>query len=250
MPDAQAILRAREVLGAPTVALADALLAAAAAVDSVRHDVPRGVETASAAMALAGPLDALREAAINADAAARPFSDDGRVGRAAEVVLSAAEVGLRAADEGAAQAAALERLSGFDQRMGEAVTGWAQSGSQGQRRAQLAALAEELDEIAAQAAVDQPVPESCPAFRDARARWAERLAAQTRELAQTATSSGGSEFDQLLEQFQADPYGEDRLAVDAADRECWARESTLAQAAAGITEQVETLEALLQSSAG
>jgi hypothetical protein len=245
--DVAGIRDARETLGAPTVALADALLAAAAAVDSVRHDVARGMETAAAAQALNGPLDELRAAALAADAAARPLLGDDRIGRAAEVVSSAAEVALEAADQGAAQAAALERLSGWDQRMTEAVVAWTVPGSQSERREQLSALAGELDAIAEQAAAEQPVPEGCPAFRDARERWAGRLADQTRELAASATSGGGGTFDELLERYQADPFGEDRLAVDATDRECWARQSTLAQAAAGIRQQVETLEALLQA---
>jgi hypothetical protein len=161
-------------------------------------------------------------------------------------VIAAAEAGLRAADDGSAQAASLQRLSAWDQALADAVSAWDAPGSQSQRREDLAALAEQLEGIAAEAAVDQPVPEACPALRDARARRAARLADRTRQLQATASSAGGSTYDDLRATFTADPYGEDPLAVDAADRECWARSSVLAQAAAGITGQVETLEALLQ----
>jgi hypothetical protein len=237
---------ARDALGGPAVALADALLAAAAVVDRARHDTQRGAETSAAAGMAVGPLDALREAAIAADAAARPLAGEDRIGRAADVVIEAAEVGVRAADEGAAQAAALVRLSAFDQRMSDAVATWDAPGSQSDRRTALGSLAAELDALAAEAAAEPAVPEACPALRDARARWAQRLAAGTRELAASATSAGGTEYDQLIATYAADPFGEDRLAADAADRDCWGRESVLARAAAGIRTQVETLESFLQ----
>jgi len=240
------VTAAREALGAPTVALADALLATAAAADAARHATPRGAETARAATALAEALPALRDAALAADAAARPLSGPDRSGRAADLVTAAAAAGLRAADDGAAQAAALERLSGFDERLVAGVAAWEQPGSQSALRTSLAELADELDALVAEATAEPAVPEGCPALRDARVRRATLVADRTRELAATANSAGGARYDAERAAFAADPYGEDPLATDAADRDCWGERSVLAQAAAGIRGEVETLESLLQ----
>lgn len=253
---------AREALGGPTVALADALLATAAAADAARHATPRGAQTAEAAAELAGALPALRDAALAADAAARPLlapdgapggaagGASGRIGRAAGVVTGAAAAGLRAAEDGAAQAASLERLSGFDEQLAAAVSAWEQPGSQSVLRAALGELADDLDALAAQAAAEPAVPEGCPALRDARVRRATLVAERTRELAAAANSAGGERFDAERIAFSADPYGEDPLAGDAADRDCWGEGSVLAQAAAGIRGEVETLESLLQPERG
>lgn len=243
---------AREALGEPAVALADALLAAAAAVDAARHETPRGTATRQAATALTERFEALRAAALEADAAGRGLGADaaldseGRVARAAAVVTEAAAVALRAADGGAAQAAALERLAGFDERMDQAAAAWDAPGSQSQRRAALDEQAAALDALAVQAAAEQPVPEDCPAQRDARVRWAGLLAERTRTLQSLATGGTGDRYDAERAAFGGDPFGEDRLAVDAVDRDCWAAESVLAQAAAGIRGEVEALEALLR----
>jgi len=245
-PDAAQVSAAREALGGPTVALADALLAAATAADAARHATPRGAEAAAAARALADALPALRDAALAADAAARPLSGPGRVGRAAAVVAGAAAAGLRAADDGAAQAAALERLSGFDERLAAAVAAWEQPGSQTTLRASLGELAESIDALVAEATAEPAVPEGCPSPRDARVRRATLVAERTRQLAATANSASGARYDAERAAFAGDPYGEDPLAVDAADRACWGERSVLAQAAAGIRGEVETLESLLQ----
>lgn len=246
-PDAAAVTAAREALGAPTVTLADALLTTAAAADAARHTTPRGAETGAAATALGEALPALRDAALAADAAARPLTDGpDRIRRAAELVSGAAAAGLRAADDGAAQAAAVQRLSEFDTRLADAVGAWDQPGSQSARRTALTALAGELEALAAEATAEPAVPEGCPAPRDARVRRATLLAERTRSLAATANSAGGERYDAERAAFAADPYGEDPLAVDAADRDCWGEQSVLAQAAAGVRGEVETLESLLQ----
>jgi len=238
---------ARAAMGGPTVALADALLAAAAQVDAARHSQPRGAMARQAAAAVQASLQELRDAALAADAAARPLAGDDRIGRAADVVTDAASVGLVAADDGAAQAAALERLSTLDERLEGVVAVWTEPGSQSEQRAALATAAADADAVAVEAAAEPAVPEGCPALRDARVRWAQLVAERSRRLAELATSAGGSEFDARRAEFTDQPYGEDRLAADAADRGCWAERSRLAGAAAGIRNQVETLEALLQS---
>lgn len=228
------------------VDLAEALLAAAAAVDAARHAAPRGTPASTAATDSARPMEQLRRAALDADAAARGVAQQGRIGRAAGLLRDAGAVALRGADAGAAETAALERLGGLDIAMDEATAGWDAPGSQSERRAALAALATELDGLAAAADAEQPVPEACPALRDHRGAWARLLAERTRTLEASATSATGAQYDQQRAAFAADPYGQDRLAADAADAECWAEHSVLAQAAAGIRDQVAALEALLQ----
>jgi len=246
-PDPAAVRQARDTLGGPMVALADALLAAAAAVDQVRHATPRGVPVQEAAAALEQPLAAVRDAAVAADAAARPLAGEDRIGRAAGVVVDTAAVAVRAADEGVAEAAALTRLAGLDVALDAAVAEWDAPGSQAERRAALTAQAGTLADLAGQVAAEPAVPPACPALRDARARWVGLVAERTATLADLATSSSGGDYDEQRAAFAADLYGEDRLAADAADRPCWTGESALAAAAAGITAQVEALEALLQA---
>lgn len=246
-PDPAAVRRARDTLGQPMVALADTLLAAAAAVDQARHTAPRGAPVQQAAAALEQPLAAVRDAAIAADTAARPLAGQDRVGRAAAVVVDTAAVAVRAADEGSVQAAVLTRLAGFDVALDAAVAEWDAPGSQAERRTALAEQAEAVAALTAQAAAEPPVPEPCPALRDARVRWAGVVAERTETLAGLATSGQGGAYDEQRTAFAADPYGGDRLAADAADRPCWAEHSILATAAAGITAQVETLESLLQA---
>jgi len=246
-PDDGEVQTARAALGEPVVALADALLVAAAEVDAVRHEVPRGAPARAAASALPERFEALRAAALDADEAGRGLgADEGRVGRAAALVTEAAAIALRAADAGAAQAAASERLAGIDERMDQAVAAWDAPGSQSGRRAALGEQAAALDALAADAAAEQPVPEGCPAQRDARVRWAGLLAERTRTLQSLATGETGDRYDAERAAFRADPFGEDRRAVDAADRPCWEQESVLARAAAGIRAEVEALEALLR----
>lgn len=240
------MVAARTRLANPMVALADALLASSDALDQARHALPRGEEVRAAALDLTVDLGALRAAALSADAAARPLEGEGRVGRAAEIVTDAAEVGVRAADEALAHAAALERLASLDVRMDGAVAEWDAPGSQAERRAVLGEQATAMDTLRAEAEVEPAVPEQCPAQRDSRVRWAGVVAGRSRELAALATGQSGEAYDQLRLSFRGAPFGEDRQALDAADRGCWAENSTLAQAAAGIREQVETLESLLQ----
>lgn len=241
-----AVDAARAALGEPVVTLADAVLAAAAEVDAARHETPRGAAAGDGAAALPGRLEVLRTAALAADDAARDLPAEGRVGRAAGLVSEVSAVALRAADDGAAQAAALERLSAFDVRMDQAVAAWDAPGSQSRRREALAELAQQLDALAAEAAAEQPVPDGCPGPRDARVRWATLLAERSRALGALATGATGDRYDAERAAFGATPFGEDRLAVDAADRPCWEERSVLAAAAAGIRGEVETLEALLR----
>ncbi len=188
----------------------------------------------------------MRDAAVAADAAARPLAGEDRIGRAAGVVVDAAAVAVRAADEGAAEAAALTRLAGVDVALDAAVAEWDAPGSQAQRRAALTGQADALAGLADQIAAEQAVPPACPAQRDARARWVGLVAERTATLADLATAGSGGDYDAQRAAFAADPYGEDRLAADAADRPCWTAESVLATAAGGITARVEALEALLQ----
>lgn len=228
------------------VALADALLAASAALDEARHALPRGEAVRAAARDVTVDLDGLRAAALSADAAARPLRGEGRVGRAAEVVTDAAEVAVRAADEAVAHAAALERLATLDVRMDAAVAEWDAPGSQADRRMVLADQATAMDALGTEAAAEPPVPEQCPGQRDSRVRWAAVVAERSRALAALATGQSGERYDELRRSFGDAPYGEDRQTLDAADRGCWAEHSVLAAAAAGIHQQVETLESLLQ----
>jgi len=240
------ILAARTALGEPMVALADALLTSSSALDGARHVLPRGEPVRAAARDLTVDLDALREAALVADRAGRQLDGDGRVGRAAEVVTGAAEVAVRAADEAVAHAAALERLAMFDVRMEAAVAEWDAPGSQADRRRVLDEQAVAMDALRVEAMAESAVPEACPAQRDSRVRWAGVVAERSRALGAVATGQSGERYDELRRSFGDAPFGEDRQVVDAADRGCWAENSTLAMAAAGIRGQVETLESLLQ----
>jgi hypothetical protein len=245
-PDPERIRAARETLGEPMLAVARAVLSAERALDAVRHEVPRGRDMAGAVDGLSHEAAALQEAAAAAEAAGTEVADEPEpVAEAADVVATAAAAARSAAGGLEQEAAALAGAAAHDVALDAAVDRWAEPGSQSQRRAALDALAGDLDAARTQAQGLQPVPEGCPGLAERRVRWTEVLAQRTRRLGETATSAGGSTFDELLASFRRDPYAEPRLRADAEDRGCWREHSEVVQAAAEIRELVERLEALL-----
>lgn len=246
-PGAPAVAEARQTLGAPMIALAESLLALRAAVDTVRHETPRGTEVMAAVSAVEPLIVEVESATAGADAAAREIGlTEDRVGRAATVVADTAQVAARASADARAELAALSALAQLDVEMDGIAAGWDAPGSQSARRAALAALGARADALAEQARLEPALPAKCPALRDHRVAWASLLAERSRALGALATGSSGERYDAQLAAFDADPYGEDRLAADTADRPCWQQSSVLAQAAEGVRAQVAALESLLR----
>lgn len=246
-PPASKVTAARAALGDPMVALAESLLQLSDAVDTVRHETPRGGELVANVDAVLPLVTALETATANADRAARDMGlTDDRVGRAATVVADTAEVAARAGADASAELAALRQLAELDVAMEAVVATWDAPGSQSARRSALAEAGAQADALAEQARAEPALPADCPALRDHRVTWAGTVAERSRALSALATGSSGAEHDAQLATFDAEPYGEDRLAADAADRPCWRQSSVLAQSADGVRGQVAALESLLR----
>jgi hypothetical protein len=254
-PALAVIREARAALGMPSVALAEALLSLSAGVDDLRHEVPRGVGVQDAAPRVEALVAEVRSAADAAEAsitAVAPSDVDasepaGRaeVDAAVEAVSALVGQARAAADAAEAELPPLLALADLDVRMDAAVEAWGEPGSQSQRRAALAELAEHLDALAIEAAQVEAVPAGCRQPVDARPRWAALLAERSRRLGELATSAGGDEYGELLSAFEREPYGEDRRAADAAARRCWSEASPVAAAAVAAPGHVDDLEAAL-----
>jgi hypothetical protein len=246
---------ARAALGPPAVALAEAVIGLRDLLDRARHEVERGAPMAAELEAVPGQVTAVRAAADDAEAAlgevvasARPAGADAEdagaapVGAALDAVTAAVAEARSAADAAEDEHAALLALAELDRRLEAAAAAWEEPGSQSERRVTLGALADDLDAIAGEAAALPVAPAACPALPEQRERWAELLAEHSRRLQERATSGGGAEYDELRRAFGRDPFGEDRRAADAADRDCWRAASPVAEAAQRAPENVEALE--------
>jgi hypothetical protein len=246
-PSLALVREARAALGPPTADLAESLLTVAEQLDTVRHEVPRGETMRAAVDEVRAEVASLRAAADAAAAAAAPLRDaQSRAVRDAAVLVAERADSTRAAARAAeAELGALAALAEVDVALDGAVAAFDVPGSQSERRAALTEQTKTLAALAARAAALAPVPAECGALRDSRIRWAALLRERAQKLAASATGASGQLYDAYREAFAADPYGQDRLALDASDRACWQEHSLVAQAAAGVRADVERLEALL-----
>jgi hypothetical protein len=161
------------------------------------------------------------------------------------VVGEIAAAARTAADSVEREAAALAAAAAHDVALDTAVQRWAEPGPHSQRRAALDALADELHGALAEAGALPAVPEECPGLVERRVEWTEVTLRRTQRLAETATGAAGGAYDDLVSSFGRDPYGEDRVTADAADRGCWQEHSEVARAPDEVRARVEELEALL-----
>lgn len=240
------LLAAQTALPDPTISLAEALVQTQRRLDEIRHEVPRGEPTKIALASFTAQIGELRGRAALADTVVNKLDeDDPLVRQAARVVRDLLKLAETVAVAAEREATAYTRLTDLDLAMDRIVAGWDGPGSQNQRRADLAALAAEADDLAAEADDQTPAPEACSALRDHRVRWAQLLAERSTMLAQTATSTGGAAYDELRDRFRPQPYGQDRLTADAADRACWSEHSPVAPATTQARAAIEQLRDLL-----
>ena len=217
-------LRAR--LGPPMVALAQALERAEEMADSARYRVERGEAMREALALLRGTLDDVRSQAGELAHAAIGMREP----QAAAIARQSVDLALLAADDADQEIAVLAPLVDADTLMDQVVASW--------RAAPDVALAGRLDQVAAQMAAAPVRPEECRALWDNRARWAELVAARTGRLAQDGAERDG---------YLANPFGEDRRAADAADRDCWRRHGALPRANADLRPLVERFSELTRA---
>ena len=86
-------------------------------------------------------------------------------------------------------------------------------------------------------------------MRDNRVRWATVVQTRSQTLADLVSGVGGAmaaEYDATRDAFRALPYGEDRLAADAADRGCWLDNSPVADAVERARAAIVQLRALFK----
>ncbi|HUG85460.1 MAG TPA: hypothetical protein VMM13_12895, partial [Euzebya sp.] len=69
---------------------------------------------------------------------------------------------------------------------------------------------------------------------------------RTAQLRDAAVAAEGLGYDHLLQEFEAEPYGEDRVAADAESRSCWAARSTLPDVGSAIDRHLAAVEEALE----
>lgn len=248
-PGDAAVLQARSVIGDPVLAVADPLVELRDRIDAIRHEVPRGATQQAAMEALRAELavlaqdgEALRDVA---DGLRTPDLADGRVAAAADAAESLADVAARAVAAAEQDLDALAPLLADDLALDAIVAAWDDRGSRSQRLEALTALAEVADaQVATTRRLDVP---GCVDLRTDRIRWAELVAARTRELRDAVEGREGTRFDELRERFQRAPYGEDRAVADSESRVCWAAEEPFGTLAAAATDLVADIDRALGS---
>lgn len=248
-PGDAAVLQARAVIGDPVLAVADPLLELGGRLDAIRHEVPRGAAQQAAVEALRVDLATLAQAgeALRdvADGLRTPDLADDRVAAAADAAGSLAELAAEAVEEAAADLDALAPLLADDLALDAIVAAWDDRGSRSQRLEALTALVEVADaQVAATRRLDVP---ACVDLRTDRIRWAELVAARTRELRDAVAGREGTRFDELRERFQRAPYGEDRAVADSESRVCWAAGEPFGDLAAAATDLVADIDRALGS---
>ena len=236
------LVRSRELLGGPIVALAEAAQVLADDLDAARHEVARGDGVLAALEAVGEDIAALRRTANDVLAAARLTPMEDAVAVAQRAVTDA----LAAADAGKAEADHLRALARIDRRLLHIAAGWDRPGSQSEQRARLTAHDDVIAEIARLAGRLRAQPRACPALSRHRVAWARLVRSRTRELAEHANSFSGERYDELRDGYRRSPLGENPLEADAADRTCWTTNSDVPNTADDLRKRVEELEQVLQ----
>ncbi|MBA2730496.1 MAG: hypothetical protein H0U48_07070 [Euzebyaceae bacterium] len=131
------VVQARDALGEPVVALAEAVLRVADDLDTIRHSTPRGREMRRALDAVPPDVDDLRRAAD----AVRASADEAPDSETAALVLQAADAGEEAARVARAELRFLREVAEVDSELAAATATWDKAGSQSERRARLAEVA-------------------------------------------------------------------------------------------------------------
>ncbi|MGH8901542.1 MAG: hypothetical protein ACRDYA_07635 [Egibacteraceae bacterium] len=248
-PDPAAVAVARSTLRAPAIALGEALLRTQRSMDKIRHEVPRGQAMKDALGAVPGELATLRSSADQLDALADTL-DEGHpvVGQAAQTVRDLVGLARTVAAAAESEANAYSRLAELDAALDEIVVGWDEGGSQRERRSALRASAKQATTLAERAAAEPPMPGACPALRNNRARWGGLVGERSGKLAELATSTGGTAYDEFRDRYRPQPYEGDRIATDAADRTCWVAHSAVAAAETKARAAIAQLGDLLNAS--
>jgi hypothetical protein len=207
-------------LGAPLVAVADALELAVGTADSARHRAERGAAMRDALGLERGMLAKVSAAADELEAVAEQARDEGL----RRLTADAAERARAGADAGDHEVEVLGRIVEADALLDRAVSAW--SGAVD------GPSPEEL-EAAANALASAPrAPRECGLLWENRARWLRLTAERTRALADPSTPP------ELLESFRLNPFGEVRRVADAGDRPCWTQHSELVRAADAVAASV------------
>jgi hypothetical protein len=229
--NADSVAAAQAALIVPTVGLAEALIQSQWRLDRIRHEIPRGQAMKATLVEYGTQVAQLRTAATQVSMVAQRLDKRNPVVREAATIvddlLVLANVVSAAAES---EAAVYNRLADIDIAMDGIVAGWDQGGSLAGLRIALRRLAVRAEDLAQAAGDVQPMPAACTAPRDNRVRWGALLQARTNQLSELVTSRTGLQYDALRNQFRSQPYGEDRLFVDAADRQCWLDHSPVADA--------------------
>ncbi|MGH8933884.1 MAG: hypothetical protein ACRDZO_25425 [Egibacteraceae bacterium] len=222
---------ARTALTFSIVGLAEGLVQSERQLDGIRHQTPRGASTKAALGEYAGVIAQLRASTTQVSMVTQDFDTRNPIVRQATEIVGNM-VALANTVSGAAQTetAAYNRLADIDVAMDGVVAGWDLGGSVTQLRTAFRNLVTEANDLTEAAGGVQPVPSACSAQRDSRVRWGVLLEARTNRLAELIGPSTGIEYDSLRDQYRPLPYGDDRLAMDAADRACWLENSPVAGA--------------------
>lgn len=214
-------LRAR--LSPSLVALAQTLERAEGMADSARYRVERGEPMREALALVRGTLDEIR-----ADAGELAHSAMGiRDPQVAAIARQAVELALSAADDTDGEVAALAPLVDADVLMEQAIATWAAAADAG--------LGERVGALSAALAAAPVAPAQCRTLWDHRVRWSALVAARTTRLTESAAERDG---------FLANPFGEDRRAMDANDRPCWRVHGALPRAVADLRPLMERFSEL------
>ncbi|MGH8906731.1 MAG: hypothetical protein ACRD0K_09490 [Egibacteraceae bacterium] len=243
---AQAVAEAQSALVFPAIGLGEALVQSQRQLDRVRHEIPRGQAMKAALGEYAVQVTQLRATAAQVSMVAQRLDERSPVVREAAVTVEGL-LALASVVSGAAEseAAAYNRLADIDMAMDGIVAGWDQGGSLAELRIALRRLSAQAEDLAEAAGDVPPMPAACATPRDSRVRWGALLRIRTDQLSELVTSRTGLQYDALRDRFRPQPYGEDRLAADAATRQCWLDYSPVAhaeqQAVAGIARLRELL---------
>lgn len=240
-PTAAAVVAAREALGEPLVALAEAAQVLATDLETIRHDLPRGRPMRDGFPGAEQDISVLRRAADIARVAAReaPHAE------ASALVADAADAADAAARSAGNMLEHLDDVAAVDIRLAAAAAVWDEPGSQTERRAQLTALLADLDRIGRRVDALRPVPRGCSGLVSNRVTWLDTVRRRTERLAEHATSAGGERYDELRDAYRRQPLGEDPVAADAGDRACFQQRARAVQVAVALRAAVQRLQQLL-----
>jgi hypothetical protein len=237
---------AAEALNAPTVALGEALIQSQRQLEQIRYEVPRGQAMKAALGAYASQIAQLRAAAAQVSTAAQGLDRrDRTVQEAAAIVDELLRLASTVSAAAENEAAAYTRFADIDIAMDGVVAGWDQGGSQSELRDALRRLSANAADLEEAAGAVQPTPLACATSRDSRVRWAGLLKSRTDQLIALVGSRTGLEYDALRDRFRPQPYGVDRLTVDAADRQCWLANSPVASAEQQARDDIARLRNVL-----